>query len=63
MPQENKLKYLTDAVKLPVFAEHRHNYVITGAFGRTRSVIKIDELVDVVSKQETRLDQQLSKTY
>ncbi len=50
-----KLELLKDARTLPIFTDHRNNFVITGAYGRTQAVIDIDTLIAETSKPKVAL--------
>ncbi|KTD19343.1 Uncharacterised protein [Legionella lansingensis] len=43
-----KLSKLETAKKMPLFAEHRNNSILTGAWGRTTAVRRIEEEEDVL---------------
>lgn len=51
---EEKKSYLLEARKLPVFSEHRSNYIVTGAFFRTATIKKIDQLIDRLKATENK---------
>lgn len=47
-----QLEYLKAARNMPVFCEHRNNYIITGAFFRTTTVKEIDKLIESLEKSQ-----------
>ncbi|CEG56719.1 hypothetical protein [Legionella fallonii] len=52
---EEKLALLEDAKKLPLFCEHRNNFIIQGAWGRTHSVKLIEEKEDEIRQHSLSL--------
>lgn len=47
-----KLEKLRAVKEMPLFAEHRNNFKINGAFGKTATVKKIDELIAAYEYEE-----------
>jgi hypothetical protein len=49
---EDKLLLLEKSRLLPIFNEHQANHIITGAFGRTDVVIRIDEAMELIKSRK-----------
>ncbi len=49
---QEKIAFLETARDLAIFREHRHNYVITGAWGRTDTVAEIDKLIESIKPSQ-----------
>lgn len=47
-----KISLLEKSKTLPIFTEHLSNFVVTGAFGRTDSVVRIDAMLDQIKRTQ-----------